>query len=260
MPIEEEKPDGAQDPIDVTPEPKVSDEEALASKIKADFEQLYGSRLSDVEKRFENFRQGSRRIESERDQLRQENARLKSQQKPSSSPEDPWTKVEDGPAWKSRIEQLAEQKAEEKLKSWQAQQQTERYVQEQASTLEASKQQVITKYPDLDPETGTTDSPVAQAYKAVLNEHPDWLVNPYGPTLAMYAMEEKLKASASNGNGPAPKSRVSLTGLTPSRPAPDTSKRQILTREQKQFCDRHNLKYEDYLKTAASVEEGVLVP
>lgn len=261
MGAEEAPKETGQEPVDVTPAPTVSEEDQLAAKIKADFEALYGSRLKQVESQFENFRHGAYRIQEE---LKQENARLKAQAeavKPApkglEAGKDPWETIQDGSTWKAEIERVADQKAEEKLNAWQAQQQSEAVHAQHRQTLDASKQQVIQKYPDLHPDTGTTDSLVAKTYLAVLGEHPDWLTNPYGPQLAMYAMEDKLKTEAATAHG-AGTSRSAVTSLTPSRQGPHGPERLTLTREQKAFCDRNSLKYEDYIKTATALEQGMV--
>lgn len=254
-----DEPDTSQEKVDVTPAPKVSEEDQLASKIKADFEALYGSRISQVEKQFENFRHGAYRVQ---DDLKKENDRLKQQAglpKPSVDQKDPWAGIENGQQWKAEIEKLAEEKAVQRLQVWQLEQQQQQVVQFQRNTQEASKSRVIAKYPDLHPDTGTVDSVVGKAYLNVLNEHPDWITNPYGPELAMYAMEEKLKAESTTtpAGGPA-KSRTAATSLQPSRPLASGGERYTLTREQKAFCDRHSIKYEEFLKNATALEQGAV--
>lgn len=250
-------PDPSQEPVEISKPPVKAEEaqEQLVAKIKADFEQLYGSRLQQVERSLENQRQAAARLQAERDQWRTKVQQLEAAA-PKVPPPDPWTGIEDGPQWKQRIEQLAEQKAEEKLRSWQTEQQTLAAAQAQQQALEASKGQVIQKYPDLDPETGNPETEVSKAYLEVLNAHPDWQTNPYGPLLTMYAMEEQLLARSSAGTKPGTP-RMATTALPPSRPAAGESK-STLTREQKAFCERHGLKDEAYLKVVNALESGVV--
>jgi hypothetical protein len=181
---------------------------------------------------------------------------LKAKASPTSAP-DPWANIENGQTWKAEIERVAEQKADQKLKAWQAQQSEQVQAQQYQATRAASANRVIAKYPDLHPDTGVNDSLVAVTWQAMLHEHPDWLVNPYGPELAMYAMEERLKADANGATATPPRKTLASVSLAPSRQAA-TPTRLILTRQQKAFCDRHGLKYEDYLKTATDLESGAI--
>ena len=259
--VKDEEQDDLQEKVDVTPSVKVSDEEALAAKIKSDFEALYVPRLKDLETKLSNQQQGARRIEQDKERLQRENEQLRQQAKPPSPSTDPWAKIEDGQTWKAEVERVAEQKADEKLKAHLAQQAYQQSVQQQQQAREGSKQRVISKYPDLHPESGTEDSIVSKTYLGVLSEHPDWLANPYGPELAMYAMEEKLRASAAGNGSPNQGkggSRVATTSLPPSRQSGPSDNRITLTKELKFLCDRYGWKYEDYAKTAAALEQGAI--
>ena len=252
--LEAEEKDISQEKVDITPAPaKVSEEDQLVAKIKTDFEALYGSRLKQTEDRLHGAYRINEKLQKELEQIKTQLPKPTSEIKS----DDPWSTIENGPKWKSEIERLAEAKAEEKLKSWQSEQYNQTLVKQQQETLESSKRSVISKYPDLDPEAGNPDTPISKAYVSVLNEHPDWLTNPYGPQLAMYAMEEKLAKDSVPTGGPA-KSRASITSLSPSRPTTTGGERVTLTREQKAFCDRHNMKYEDFIKTATALEQGAL--
>ncbi len=250
--VEPEVKDTSQEPVDVTPAPKVGEDDQLASKIKADFEALYGSRIKQTEDRLHGAYRINEKLQREVDQLKQQTVAPKPAAAPST---DPWSGIENGQVWKQEIEKLAEQKAQSIIQQRETESRTQQYVAIQAQTQDASKRQVIAKYPDLDPETGTVESTVSKAYTSVLAEHPDWLTNPYGPTLAMYAMEEKLRGEAASAGSPA-KPRLQNPHLPPSRPVASGGERLTLTREQKQFCDRHNMKYEDFLKTATALEQG----
>ena len=254
--IAPEEVDTSQEKVEVVPEVKASVEDQLAAKIKDDFEKLYGSRLKQTEDRLHGAQRINERLTKDLEQFKAKaNAPSATLSTPSST--DPWAGIENGQVWKAEIEKLASQKAEEILKQQEAERQSQTYLQQQVQTLDASKRSVIAKYPDLDPEAGNSDTPISKAYVSVLAEHPDWLVNPYGPTLAMYAMEEKLKSEAATAQAPG-KSRLAAATLTPARLAPAGGERMTLTREQKAFCDRHLIKYEDYLKTAAAVDQGMV--
>ena len=251
--VEEEEKDLSQEQVDVTPPVKAAEEDQLAAKIKADFEALYGSRIKQTEDRLHGAQRINEKLQREVDQLKVQVV------KPATAvpdAKDPWSGIENGQVWRAEIEKLATQKAQEIITQKAAEQSTQQYLHQQAQTLDASKRSVISKYPDLDPDAGNPDTPVSKAYVSVIAEHPDWLTNPYGPTLAMYAMEEKLKAGANNA--PANKSRLAAASSTPSRQAPADTTRITLTREQKAFCDRNQIKYEDYAKTATALEQGAV--
>ena len=252
--VEEEEKDLSQEKVDVTPPVKAAEEDQLAAKIKADFEALYGSKIKQLEDRLH----GSTRIQQDKERLQREVEQLKAQVvKPAPDAKDPWSGIENGQVWRAEIEKLATQKAHEIITQKAAEQSTQQYLHQQAQTLDTSKRAVIAKYPDLDPDAGNPDTVVSKAYVSVIAEHPDWLTNPYGPTLAMYAMEEKLKTEA-NGAPSVGKSRIASASLLPPRQGAPATGRITLTREQKAFCDRQQMKYEDYAKVATALEQGAV--
>lgn len=257
--VEAEAPDTSQEKIElpVKTEP-ASTEDQLAARIKDDFEKLYGSRLKQVEDRLHGAQRINERLQREVEQAKQPLPAVP--QKPVSTT-DPWANIQDGPTWKMEIERLAEQKARELLIQQDSLRQQQEVVSRHQQAQDSAKREVITKYPDLDPQAGNPDSPVSQAYVAVLNEHPDYLGNPYGPVLAMYEMEKKLIAQ----NQPlgvnqesARRSRASASATPASRTTVPGGKTITLTREQKLFCDRNNIKPEDYVRVAAAVEQGAV--
>lgn len=157
--------------------------------------------------------------------------------------------------WKKAVELLAERKIEEIAQRQRADEQQNLSIQE----LEQSKTRVRSKYPSIDHE----ESEEAKVYMEVLNENPGLLRNVYGPELAMYKMEERMR---SQGRVPeevkpiidkelARRSRVQATSLPGGRPAskPNTY---VLTREQKEYCDFHNISYDQYARTAKNLESG----
>ena len=252
--VEEEEKDLSQEKVDVTPPVKAAEEDQLAAKIKADFETLYGSRIKQTEDRLHGAQRINEKLQREVEQLK---THVVKPVTPAPDAKDPWSGIENGQVWRAEIEKLATQKAHEIITQKAAEQSTQQYLHQQAQTLDTSKRAVIAKYPDLDPDAGNPDTVVSKAYVSVIAEHPDWLTNPYGPTLAMYAMEEKLKTEA-NGAPSVGKSRIASASLPPSRQNAPATGRITLTREQKAFCDRHQMKYEDYIKTATALEQGAV--
>ena len=244
----------------------MSSEEQLAAKIKADFETLYGSRLKQTEDRLH----GAQRI-NEKLQRDLAAAQAAKPVTAATSGADPWAGIENGPLWRAEIERVATQKANEIVQQREAEQQAvNASVTQQRIWLE-SRDKVEAKYPDLHHETGVTDSVVAKAFLGVMAQHPEWWfrgmdgsttwVNPHGPLLTMYEMEEQLKTAATGNPGKTTvnaKSRLSTLTSTPSRATP-AMHQIILTREQKTFCDRNNVPYESFLKNATALEQTASV-
>lgn len=248
--------DTSQEPVDVTPKAPAavaSSEDQLAAKIKDDFDKLYGSRFKQVEDRLHGAHRINERLQKELEEVKKANA---APAKPTESGNS-WDKIENGAQWKAEIERIAEDKAKTIVAQREAEARTKAHVDAQLSTMEKAKAEVIEKYPDLDPETGDAATAVSKAYAAVLAEHPDYLTNPYGPRLAMQDMEARLKTVPAHAASPA-KSKLPATSLPASRPVSTSDGRIILTREQKALCDRHGIKYEDYAKTAAAMEQGAI--
>ena len=87
--------------------------------------------------------------------------------------------------WKKAVRMLAQQELQEQAKVLKKQEENNKLV----SELENSKSRVREKYPQLDDE----NSEEARLYIDVINENPNLSRNPYGPELAMYKMEEKMR-------------------------------------------------------------------
>ena len=249
--IEPEVPDVTQEVVEIPAvAPTLSTEDQLASRIREDFEKLYGSRIKQLEDGFRSIGRLNTRLQQENETLRKPLPASAPGVAPAKS--DPWEGIQDGSTWKSEVKRIANEEAAQLLRQIQSDQLATQQLSQHQTALASSKQQVVTKYPDLHPETGTTDSVVARPYTRVLQEHPDWLTNPYGPLLAMYAMEETLKTTPTSGtpNG----SRAMAASLPTSQPTTSANPRLTLTREQKAFCDRNQLKYDDYARVAQSME------
>lgn len=258
--FEEPKVGDPQEPIDVTPEPAVSTEEALAAKIKADFESLYSSRLKQTEDRLHGAQRINERLQKENNLLKQQQPPPSITPAPTIDAKDPWSGIQDGAQWKNEIERVAEAKAAEKLAAYQAEQQRQAQLNQFHAVRQQCIDQVAARYPQLHPETGQEDDPISHAYQHVVDQHPDLFHDAYGPLAAMAIMEAELKSSPTASPTPSanPRSRSAQTGLPTPRPAPPQPVRLVLTREQKAFCDRHNMKYDEYLRTAAALEQGAV--
>lgn len=163
--------------------------------------------------------------------------------------------------WKAAVRKLGRQEAEAYIKEWQTQQAQQKAFQERASRVEQSKDRVVERYPDLDPIRGDEDSDVSQLYNEVLQSDQTLLQNEHGPEIAMYRMEQ-LAAERGIRIGPqaAPKtpakSRGNVAGaLPPSRSAPSSGGRFVLSREQREYCDLHGIPYETFAKMARATED-----
>lgn len=169
--------------------------------------------------------------------------------------------------WKQAVRTLAREEAEA-IRQAQVQQDYQRQLEQQKVTvLEQSKQKVLSKYPDIqDP-----DSDIAKRYMKILNQNQDYLRNDRGPILAMRDLEDELreegrldeyskKAVEKEVNRQV---RTGVTTLPRTSNGAASSNKISLTREQKELCDNHNIRYEDYAlmlkKQAASGRQGVEV-
>lgn len=167
-----------------------------------------------------------------------------------------WSEVD--PRAKVEIEKLASQKANEIL----AQKEVERQVKENQKTLESelqkSTEKALQKYPDLQDDA----SELTQFWIGIVNQHPEWLNNPYGPLLVMREMEElapqqgiRLNPSRATvgPNKEILKGRGNQGSLPPSRQGIGSNKI-VMTQEEKQFTDQHGIDPVRYKEIQRAVE------
>lgn len=152
--------------------------------------------------------------------------------------------------WKKAVRTLAREEAES-VRQTQIQQDYQRQLeQKKVSILEDSRSKVRSKYPEIDDQ----DSEVARKFMKILNQNPDYLQNERGPLLAMRDMEDELKAEGkldSYSQKAVEKEvnrqvRTAVTSVPKS--APSGGNKVTITKEQKEFCDHNNIRYEDYAK------------
>ena len=154
--------------------------------------------------------------------------------------------------WKAAVRKQARVEADAMFAERERVTAQERAAIESRTRLEGSKKSVIDKYPDI----MDNSTEIATRYTKVINEHPEYLQNDYGPILAMRDMEEELRKEGrldefskkvvdaevqrrirADGGGAA---KGSATGKV--------TKTITLSAEQKAVADRLGVKYETYAK------------
>jgi hypothetical protein len=123
--------------------------------------------------------------------------------------------------------------------------------------MEKNSQFVLSRHSELN----DANSEKSQIFQDILNTNPQWRSNPDGPLLVMYQMEEKLREK---GYEVEPKTkeeteaerlaRAKANSLPPSKPS--TTNKFVLTKEQREFCDEHQIPYDEYAKTASKIGGG----
>jgi len=145
--------------------------------------------------------------------------------------------------WQEAVGYLVQKKLEATLAQNQVQAAEQQKQQASASVLEQCKSEVIQKYPDLNNE----NSDRAKKYMEIINKHPEYLQNVYGPRLAMRDMEDEM-------GKPAPRVNQSTGYIPTGRPTSQSKGRTVLTRQQLDFCKHHNINPTDYAKRVSSLE------
>ena len=238
---------------EVKPDPKL---EQLRTDLKAEFEKEFQTRV----KPFINQAEQSRR-QVEQYRLQLEHATRTSAKTPEQD-KDELDKLVDSGNWKEAVTRLADQRATAIIQQREQQVRIEQDALSRKQLLDASITKVTTLYPELNEQTGDPTSEISKSFTKIMNQNVDLMSNPRGPELVMHEMEQEMIAggktprswqtsarSASGASG----SRASTTTLSPSRQALPSNK-VVLTREQKDFCDRQGLKYEDYARVARTLE------
>lgn len=257
-----------EETVEIAPkpeEPKVSEADQIAAKVREDFDKLYGSRLESLESR---LRQSLR----QNDQLKTELGKITIQPKPEPVPTSAQQKdeldalVETG-HWKEAVSKLAAKEAQGIIKQQQEFDRQQIELVQRQTRFEQSKQTVIQRFPDLDPATGNEESPVSVEFNKVLNEQSWLLKEPLGPIEALRLTEERLRAQ---GIDPAQyqskteplgdnkevvrRQRANLSGLPTSRPGKPGSI--TVTKSEKEFIDYWGIKPEEYAKNKQIAESG----
>ena len=157
--------------------------------------------------------------------------------------------------WKAAVRKLAKEEAET-LRTIEREAEAKKRMEiQQLTLLEQSKKSVIERYPQLNDE----NSEISQKYREVVQKHPEYLSNEFGPELAMRSMEDELRNEGRLDEFTkkvvdkevARRERVGTTSV-PKAVSPGSTKA-TLTKEDKDFCDYHGIKYDTYLRNKKSM-------
>ena len=159
--------------------------------------------------------------------------------------------------WKKAVRMLAEEEAKRILQEAVQVKQSEESDRLRAQLVEKSRNFVLSQYPQLADES----SDELKVFTQVWNENPTLWNNPEGHRLAMYEMEERIRAM-----GKTPKRvkydvdkevrrqlRANVSNVA-GRNGSVSGNKYILTKEQQNVCDQLGIKYEEYAKTAKALE------
>ena len=243
--IAEDKPKeeaGIEVNLDAKPDAPKAESEKLADSIKADFEKLYGGRIKEIEGRLHGNYRITERLQKENEELRRQV--IQPDTKPAAQPAN------------GQPQYVTADQLEDYLKNRDTFKQQQDILNTRQSIMDESKLSVITKYPDLHPDRSDPSSLLVKMYDQVVSElssrDPQFVYDPYGPVVAMREMEDRLKEQAKESPSP----RRSAGGLPPSRPLQQSNGKVILSKDQKDFCDYHNIPYTEYAKTQRTLDSG----
>ena len=169
--------------------------------------------------------------------------------------------------WKLGVRKVVEKDIETKIQdAFAKKEQAEAEVKRRSaveSELEKSKRKVLDKYPQIEDDS----SEEAAIYRQVINEDNSILSNVYGPEIAMFRMEDRMRQMGKTPPSVKPivdreVSRLtragasSVVGKTTS-----TNGKITLTKEQKEFCDHYSIPYTEYAKNlkADNADGGVQI-
>lgn len=140
--------------------------------------------------------------------------------------------------WKAAVEKVTEQVLQRERQRVAAESEAERTTR----ILEESKSKVMERHQELsDP-----DSPKTKVFLKVLDENPDFKVNPRGPILAMYEMETRLKSSGTLELETLKKERSRATSIPVGTPG--VKKEYTLSKADLDFCRMNGINPENYKK------------
>lgn len=245
----------------------VKKEEAKKEAAPSFSPEILNIHKTEIEKKLNSHFYTQRKKDEEIDrQLKEISQRLQGAVVPKQEgPKSEWDeKVQKN--WKVTVEELADLRAEAKFKQLMAEQDNQRKINDEQQRVTNLRQENIKKALVRHPELDDNGSEKSQLYREILTQNPDYLTDPRGPTLAMHDMEDELRSQGKLVDEPTrrivEKEIVRQTRAAASQaPAGAKSKGNVivLTKEEKEFCDNHNLKYESYARSKKMIgqKEGV---
>ena len=250
--------------VDLTekpPAPKAPTADEIAKQLQ-DFQAKYDASL----KAMENQLAASRRINERLQREMSQRPTLPVTPLAPTPPADELDQLVESGQWKQAVAKLAAQEAERLYQARETERQRQEVTIQRQTRLASAKEEVVKYYPELDPESGDPESIVHKAYVEVLNHHPEYLGNEFGPVLAMRDMESTLRdhgMEPRSWKAPATKpspdalrrERTQSTTLPPGRPSGATNAF-VLTKEQKTIAEQTGIPLEDYAKYAKALETG----
>lgn len=272
--IEEVKKPAPDSPSDVAVEfndkgEPVKKEEVSKADPTPSAAEILANHKTEIEKRLNSHFYSQRKKEEELErQLKEINQRLQGAVVPKQAgPETEWDKkVQTN--WKGTVEELADARAEAKFTELMQRQENQRKAVEHEQVVTAIRNENIKKALARHPELDDNTTEKAQIYRSILEKNPRYLTNPDGPTLAMRDMEDELREQGKLVDTATQKiveKEVIRQARAAAGQAPAGSKAKanviVLTKEEKEFCDNHNLKYESYARSKRMIgqREGVEV-
>lgn len=152
--------------------------------------------------------------------------------------------------WKGAVRKLAQEEAKALRQADREAEAKQRMAAQQLSILEQSKKTVVDRYPQLSDE----NSEISHKYREVVQKHPEYLSNEFGPELAMRSMEDELRSEGRLDEFSKKivdkeierRTRVGAASV-PKASSPNSGKA-ILTKEDKEFCDFNGIKYDVFLR------------
>lgn len=151
--------------------------------------------------------------------------------------------------WKAGVKKVVEQVMSEQSQVTAKQTQA----QIEAQILEESKSRVLERHKELnDP-----DHPKTKEFLKVLEENPDFKVNPRGPLLAAYEMENRLKSygNIESGDTTVKETRARATSIPKGSPTNQKGS-YSLSKQDMEFCKLNGINPESYKQYRGQREVG----
>ena len=124
--------------------------------------------------------------------------------------------------------------------------------------LDNNKKKVMEKHPELN----DIASEKYQLFEKAVKDNPAYRDDPFGPVLAMRDMEEELRSSGRLDESTKKImdkeiSRIARTnGATVPAGSSQSSNKIVLTKDERDLCDRNGWKYESYISTKKKLSNG----